>query len=79
LIYWDTELYSSFNTDVLVEYGLSGFELGTGTVVEGFYIYLAIIMSSLELNTTYQVYVKARCSEGYFSPYSDPVKFTTEE
>ena len=81
LIYWNTELYD--NTDanirIVVEYGLPGFALGSGTVVDGFYGNQGIVMEPLLTNTTYQVYLRAQCAEGYYSPYSEPQLFTTEE
>jgi len=45
----------------VVEYGLSGFELGTGddvTILDGFFA-----AYNLEPNTSYDFYVKARCSD----------------
>lgn len=48
-----------------IEYGLLGFEIGTGTIIntseEPYQIY------NLQNNTTYQIYVRAICSGGGFS------------
>ena len=75
----EVELYWSENgeTAFQVEYGVSGFTLGQGTVVNtsnssGF------VISDLNPGTTYEVYVRANCGSDGFSDYSDPAIFTTE-
>ena len=80
LIYWNTELYNSLTTYIIAEYGVPGFELGTGEISnEQLFMNLGLDLNNLETNTTYEVYIRAKCAEGYLSPYSDPVLFTTEE
>ncbi|MBC7948339.1 MAG: choice-of-anchor J domain-containing protein [Chitinophagaceae bacterium] len=72
--------YSSIGTSFVIEYGLKGFTPGTnasaggGTVlVEGS---LSRLLTGLDGNTTYDVYVRQDCA-GNFSPNSLPVSFTT--
>lgn len=56
-----------------VEYGISGFTQGTGTVVAATNPY---VLGSLASATVYQYYVRADCG-GSFSAWSGPYTFTT--
>ncbi|MCB9043346.1 MAG: fibronectin type III domain-containing protein [Chitinophagales bacterium] len=58
-----------------VEYGLTGFTQGTGTLVSTGSIPYTI--TSLTAQTTYQVYVRANCGGGDYSAWLGPVSFTT--
>lgn len=58
-----------------VEYGVSGFVLGTGTFVNSPNDTLAV--NGLTANTTYDVYVRSICSVGDSSVWFGPYSFTT--
>ena len=58
-----------------IEYGLSGFMPGSGTVISSESTNLAI--SNLESNTNYDVYITSVCSASNESMLSDPLTFTT--
>lgn len=65
-----------------VEYGLSGFALGSGTIVElpeqVFDTTQSILtLSSLMANTAYDCYVRRNCGGTSFSSWVGPVSFTT--
>lgn len=59
-----------------VEYGVSGFTLGTGTQVNGTSSN-PLSISGLTPNTAYQFYVQADCGGGNLSMYIGPFTFTT--
>jgi len=66
------------NTNYEIEFGSPGFKLGTGTEL------IVAANSTAELsdllpNTTYEVYVRAVCSNNTTSEYSEPILFTTAE
>ncbi len=68
------------NSDVLsfdVEYGLAGFDLGTGTRVTTSNFNYEV--SNLEPSTQYDAYVRSNCSGSSSSSFFGPVSFTTEE
>ena len=67
----DTNVDETFN----LEYGLSGFVQGSGTIVTS--TESLITISSLNANTTYDVYVKAICSVTNESMYTSALSFTT--
>ncbi|TCI92639.1 fibronectin type III domain-containing protein [Tenacibaculum sp. M341] len=56
-INWET---SGAETNWIIEYGESGFTLGTGTIIET--TQQPTIVSNLNSQTTYDVYVKASCN-----------------
>ena len=58
-----------------VEYGVSGFTQGSGTVVAG--ASAPISISGLSAGTTYDVYVRAICGPGDESAWSSVESFTT--
>jgi hypothetical protein len=58
-----------------VEYGPSGFSLGTGTIIET--SQSTITISDLPSQTTYEVYVRANCGSQGFSDYADAIVVTT--
>ncbi|MGB3605891.1 fibronectin type III domain-containing protein [Psychroserpens sp.] len=58
-----------------LEYGNSGFALGSGTTVST--TTTSIELTNLIGNTTYDVYVQRLCSESNVSMYSDVLSFTT--
>lgn len=68
-----TEAGSASNWDI--EYGPTGFTLGTGILVEDI-LSLPYTLSGLSANTAYQVYYRADCGSGV-SPWSGPIAFTT--
>ena len=59
-----------------VEYGLLGFELGTGTQVT--VNESTVTLTGLNGYSTYEVYVKADCGLGYVSNWSSMFSFKTE-
>ena len=58
-----------------VEFGLTGFELGTGTVVNT--SESTTTLTGLEPSTTYEIYVRANCGQQGFSTFSDVFVITT--
>jgi hypothetical protein len=74
VIQWDATLeYTTYN----LEYGISGFEKGTGTLISGSYCN-NITLTSLTPETTYDVYVQAFCQTyETFSNCSEVFTFTT--
>ncbi|WP_146169719.1 fibronectin type III domain-containing protein [Kordia periserrulae] len=65
---WDTEIDI---TSWEVEYGISGFSQGQGTVVEA--INNTFTISGLNFNVAYDFYVRANCGNDQFSDWSGPV------
>lgn len=59
----------------IIEYGISGFTLGSGTVLIA--TTTTADLSNLEAVTTYDVYVQVVCSSDNSSMYSDVISFTT--
>ena len=60
-----------------IQYGVSGFDLGLGTVLTtdtNFYV-----LTELTENTAYDVYVKAVCDENTTSVWAGPYTFTTAQ
>ena len=64
-------------TEWEVEYGLTGFTLGTGTVVADTDGTVGITLTGLTAVTSYEVYVTAICGPGFESAPVSPVGFTT--
>lgn len=60
----------------VIEYGVSGFVLGSGSTVD--VTTTSTTLSSLEAETTYDVYIMAICSTNNTSLYSEVLSFTTE-
>ncbi|MCT4628457.1 fibronectin type III domain-containing protein [Winogradskyella sp.] len=60
----------------VLEYGISGFVLGSGTTVTE--TTTSTNLSNLEPSTTYDVYVQAVCSTNNTSLFTDVYSFTTE-
>ncbi len=58
-----------------VEYGVTGFTQGTGTIANG--VSNAYAITGLSQNTTYQFYVQADCAANGTSTWSGPVSFST--
>jgi len=72
----------TFETDstavsVELEYGVSGFNPGTGTTMTEGANGFQFIVEGLEPETTYDYYIKANCSGGSFSQSVGPRSFTT--
>jgi hypothetical protein len=63
-------------TEWEIEYGPSGFALGTGTVISNI-TSLPYTIQGLNPQTNYQVYVKAICSTSDISLNTNPVSFMT--
>ena len=59
-----------------IEYGLSGFTLGTGTVIPTSQNFFDI--TGLTPSTTYEIYVRANCGSDGFSGYTDALVVTTD-
>jgi len=59
-----------------IEFGLSGFELGTGTVLSTSQNFFDI--TGLTPSTTYEIYVRANCGSDGFSGYTDALVVTTD-
>ncbi|WP_250434566.1 fibronectin type III domain-containing protein [Hanstruepera flava] len=68
---WDNNNASSYT----IEYGVSGFTLGTGTSAD--VSNNSADLSGLDANTTYDVYVRTNCSATNTSMYTDVERFTT--
>ncbi len=60
-----------------VEYGVSGFTLGTGTIVNTSQTQIHIT-ENITPNTTYEVYVRANCGSDGYSNYTNALVVTTE-
>jgi hypothetical protein len=58
-----------------VEYGLTGFTQGSGTVVNN--VTNPYVLSGLTSNTNYQFYVRANCGTSLNSTWAGPFAFTT--
>ena len=72
-ITWDDlDAVNSFE----LEYGISGFTIGTGSMLTATSSTANIL--NLESMTTYDVYVKAICSANNSSMYSNVISFTTD-
>jgi hypothetical protein len=59
-----------------IEYGLQGFTLGTGTVIQTSQSTYQI--TGLQPATTYEIYVRANCGAEGFSEYTDQLVVTTD-
>lgn len=59
-----------------VEYGLEGFEQGSGTLIEGL-TENQVAISGLEPSTSYAFVVQTHCGDDGFSEWSPPFLFTT--
>lgn len=59
----------------LIEYGVSGFALGSGTSVSD--VDTSLEITGLNANTTYDVYIQTICSANNMSMYTDVYSFTT--
>lgn len=59
-----------------IEYGISGFAIGEGTVINSSNTFIEI--TGLTPSTPYDFYVKANCSNSNSSDYSGPASITTE-
>lgn len=59
-----------------IEYGPTGFALGTGTVLST--SQNSITIEGLDPSTTYEIYVRANCGSDGFSTYSDALVITTD-
>ena len=66
---------STFFADYTLEYGVSGFTLGSGTIV--LESDLEADLTGLQANTTYDVYIQTICSANNLSLYTDAHSFTT--
>ncbi len=60
-----------------VEYGVSGFTLGSGTVLDNLSATSAQLMN-LSPSTSYDVYVRSNCGSGDLSIWTGSVSFTTD-
>jgi len=69
---WET---INSSTSYNLEYGISGFILGSGTTIS--VSETAVILTDLQANTTYDVYIQTLCSSINISLYSDVYSFTT--
>lgn len=73
-----TDLSFSYGSSPLsfeLEYGASGFSVGTGTTTSS--TSTSLTLNSLSANTTYDVYIRAICAVGDTSGISGPFSFTT--
>ncbi|MEL6812559.1 MAG: fibronectin type III domain-containing protein [Bacteroidota bacterium] len=75
-----TNIQIAFNTNgesaFEIEYGLIGFELGTGTIVNTSSNNLFI--TGLTPDTVYELYLRANCGSDGFSEYADTLVFATD-
>lgn len=60
-----------------IEYGLLGFNQGTGTIING--VTNPFALTGLNPNTAYTFYVQADCGGGELSPWSTPKTFITSQ
>ena len=72
LLSWD---YLDNNATFIVEYGLNGFQNGTGTTTNISDNQLQL--TDLTANTNYQVFIKAICDTNNESDWSQAISFTT--
>ncbi|WP_246288514.1 hypothetical protein [Winogradskyella costae] len=72
IITWNTTNSSGQHT---LEYGLSGFTIGSGTIVSATDTDAAL--TALQANTTYDVYIQTSCSSTNISTQTDAFSFTT--
>lgn len=61
----------------VIEYGESGFSLGSGTEIIA--SFESSVITGLEPGTTYNVYVKAICSNNLESEFAGPISVTTRD
>ena len=59
-----------------VEYGISGFTIGTGTQITNLQNTL-VNLNTLQSSTSYDIYVQSICDSGYISSWNGPHSFTT--
>ena len=59
-----------------VEYGISGFTIGTGTQITNLQNTL-VNLNTLQSSTSYDVYVQSVCDSGYISSWNGPHSFNT--
>lgn len=60
-----------------VEYGHSGFELGTGQLLST--NSPALALNNLDYDQTYEAYLRAVCSDSLYTDWSEAISFTTDE
>jgi uncharacterized repeat protein (TIGR03806 family) len=72
IITWNTTNSSGQHT---LEYGLSGFTIGSGTIVSA--TDTDATLTALQANTTYDVYIQTSCSSTNISTQTDAFSFTT--
>ena len=60
-----------------IEYGPSGFTLGTGTLIEG--VANSYVLENLNSSTNYQYYVRQNCGDEDVSIWSQPYAFKTTQ
>lgn len=65
------------NISFVVEYGLEGFAIGTGTILNTKILESAIALTNLSAATNYSFYVKTKCDNSNFSENVGPKNFTT--
>ena len=71
-ISWD---YLNGNATFVVEYGLEGFQIGSGNSIDNAETNLQLI--GLTANTNYQLFVKALCGNNNESDWSQAINFST--
>ncbi|MEM7161509.1 MAG: T9SS type A sorting domain-containing protein [Bacteroidota bacterium] len=59
-----------------IEYGLAGFPLGTGTIVNS--TNASVVISGLTIDTDYQAYITEICPDSTISNLLGPVNFSTD-
>lgn len=69
---------SNGETSFQIEYGLSGFSLGSGTTIDLSNSDTLYVIENLEPSTTYEIYVRSNCGSDGFSQYSDALVATTD-
>jgi uncharacterized repeat protein (TIGR03806 family) len=74
IITWN-ELDASVSYNI--EYGVSGFTLGSGTTA--IVSIASIQLSALQANTTYDIYIQTECNSNSLSAYTNVYSFTTLE
>lgn len=73
IVAWDDKGETAWE----VEFGLAGFQLGTGTTLQTSNTSQEVL--NLTPSTTYELYVRANCGSAGFSDYSGPIVITTNQ
>ncbi len=68
--------WTSANANFEIQYGVTGFTLGTGLVISP--TQTSSLISGLLPNTNYQLYIRTNCGNSNFSSWLGPIAFKTK-